>query len=1121
MNKYFTYLFLILIMFSCSKNKNINDGELFTVLTKEDTGIDFNNMLDETTYLNGFVYEYYYNGAGVAVADFNNDDLADIYFVSNRRANNLYLNEGDLKFRNVTRTSNTSGTFGFPGGVTVVDINNDGLMDIYICKSGRIDDPNHLKNELLVNQGINDDGIPVFKEMAKDYLLDLPYYSTQASFFDYDRDGDLDMFLINHGTDIYDSNRLEELMKQPSMPSGEKLFRNDDGKFIDVTRSAGIISSPLGFTLGVSIGDVNNDGWPDVYTGNDYSERDHLYLNNQDGTFRETSLKSFGHVSYFSMGTDMADINNDGLIDIMSLDMTAEDNFSQKTSMGGMNVERFNTHVDLGLHHQYMYNALQINNGTGTTEDIPLFSDIAQLTGLSSTDWSWSPLVFDMDNDGLKDIFISNGIKRNFRDKDFKIYHENKQNSAYKTGILDKDAYIADLLDRMPTRKKENYFFLNGDRLTFNKLEFNQPETSSNGSAYADFDNDGDIDIVVNNSDDLAFIYRNNSESLNNFIKIELEGPEKNLNGIGARVEIKTKNGSQIAENYFSRGFQSAMSNAVHFGLGKEEKIDTLIVQWPNGNLQYQYNVKANQDIVISYDPSEKLNDGNLKPKETLFEEITDSTYFQFTHKENKYNDFDVESLIPHKMSQFGPGLTVADVNQDGLDDFFIGGAKGQPAAMFIQSSSGGFKKSNTALFEKDKDHEDTGALFFDADNDGDLDLYVVSGGNEEVPDATYYKDRFYENNGKGIFIKRGNAIPEITTSGLKVVAGDYDNDGDLDLFVGSRVKPMNYGMYSKSYILENQSSGGNIRFVDNTEKIAPDLVDYKMVTDAVWIDYDKDSQLDLVITNEWGIVDFFKNQNNALVNRSSQLGTDTNKGWWFSIAADDLDNDGDTDFIAGNLGLNYKYKASNEAPFQVYLNDFDKNGSEDIVLAYHEDSKLYPLRGRECSSNQMPFIKEKFPSYKAFGNAELQDVYGNLLDQSIQFEANNFASGIFMNGANQKFEFVPFENEVQISSINKILVADFDGDSSKDLVLLGNLYASEVETPRNDASYGHFMKGDGKGKFKSIPAKDSGLFVPGDVRNAAILHLGPKHNNNAAILVARNDDSLMLIDFKENKKSI
>jgi hypothetical protein len=1116
MPKCLVYIFIFLIFSSCTQSRKNNNGELFTVLTEENTGIDFNNRLEETTYLNGFVYEYYYNGAGVAVADFNNDNLVDIYFVSNRRANNLYLNEDNLKFKNVTRTSNTSGTFGFPGGVTVVDINNDGLMDIYICKSGRIDDLKHLKNELLINQGINKDGIPVFKEMAKDYLLDLPYFSTQASFFDYDRDGDLDMLLINHGIDTYDANKLEELMNQPSIASGEKLFRNDNGKFIDVTSTAGIITSPIGFTLGSSIGDVNNDGWPDIYTGNDYSERDHLYLNNQDGTFTETSLKSFGHVSYFSMGTDMADINNDGLIDIMSLDMTANDNFSQKTSMGGMNVEKFNTHVDLGLHHQYMYNALQINRGVSSKEGIPLFSDVAQLTGLSSTDWSWSPLLFDMNNDGLKDVFISNGIKRNFRDKDFKNYHENKQNEAYEKGTLDKDAYMADLIDRMPTRKKENCFFLNRDNFTFNKIKLNQPKTSSNGAAYADFDNDGDIDIVVNNSDDLSFIYRNNSEGLNNFIKIELHGSDKNKNAIGARVEIKTKKGSQIAEHYFSRGFQSAMSNAIHFGLGKEEKIDTLIVKWSDGTLQYNYNVKANQNIAINYESSVELNTSNLKSKETLFNEITDTADFQFKHEENKYNDFNVESLIPHKMSQLGPGLVVADVNQDGLDDFFIGGAKGQSGAMFLQSNTRGFTKSNIELFEKDKTHEDTGAVFFDADNDGDQDLYIVSGGNEEIPDSPFYEDRFYENIGNGKFVKSRNAIPKITMSGLKVVAGDYDSDGDLDLFVGSRVKPMNYGQYSKSYILENQSVKGKIKFIDNTKNIAPELVNYTMVTDAIWIDYDKDSLLDLVITNEWGSIDFFKNQNNEFVNISTKLGIDKNKGWWYSLAADDIENDGDIDFIAGNLGLNYKYKASAEAPFYMYLNDFDQNDSEDIVLAYHEDSKVYPLRGRECSSNQMPFIKEKFKTYEAFGKADIKDVYGDKLKQSLHYEANNFTSGFFTNVDNEKFEFTPFGNEIQISSINKILIADFDGDTNKDLVLLGNLYASEVETPRNDASYGHFMKGNGKGDFKTIPAKDSGLYVRGDVKGAVILYLGPKESNNAVILVARNDDYLMLIDIKK-----
>ncbi|MEC3908471.1 VCBS repeat-containing protein [Tamlana sp. 2201CG12-4] len=1104
-------LFFCCVLLSSCKRTN-SKQDFFTVLFENETDITFHNQLDETTYMNGFFYEYYYNGAGVATADFNNDSLIDIYFVSNRRANHLYLNKGDLEFQNVTKASNTKGGFGWPTGVTVVDINNDGLWDIYISKSGRIPNSEHKKNELLVNKGVDKDGIPHFEEEAQTYGLDISAQSTQANFFDYDLDGDLDLFLINHELDVYDDEDIPLLISQRSNDSGEQLYKNEKGVFKEVTTKSGIVNNRLSFALGCSIGDVNNDGWPDIYTAHDYSEKDHLYLNNQDGTFKEVSLQSFGHVSNFSMGSDIADINNDGLLDIMSLDMMAQDNYSQKISMSGMDTKKFENTVALGLHHQYMYNALQINNGINREDSIPLFSDIAQLAGISSTDWSWSPLLFDMNNDGYKDIFVSNGIKRDFRNNDFAVYKKEKQEEAKRKRKLDKKAYIRDLLKKMPTRKQENIFKLNNRDFTFHDIRIKQPKTSSNGAAYADFDNDGDIDMVVNNSDDKAFIYRNNSGNNNNYIKIRLEGTNQNKNAIGARVEIISQGALQIAENYISRGFQSAMADALHFGLGTGEKIDTLIVRWPDGNLQYQYNIKANQTLTIQYKPTGKFIPENLRKSNYLFKDATKAFGVAFQHRENKYNDFKVEPLIPHKMSQIGPGLGVADVNNDGLDDFYIGGGKGQAGALYLQTNNGKFEESVIPIFEKDKQHEDTGALFFDADGDGDQDLYVVSGGNESTPNARYYEDRFYENMGNGRLVRSNSAIPQITTSGLKVTAGDYDNDNDLDLFVGSRVKPMHYGQFSKSFILENKSEPGHIKFVDKTEIIAPEITNYTMVTDALWVDFDKDNMLDLVLTNEWGTIDIFKNQNPGFIKKTSQYGMAHQKGWWYSIAANDIDGDGDTDFIAGNLGLNYKYKASQDTPFYMYINDFDKNNSEDIVLAYHEDQKVFPLRGRECSSNQMPFIKEKFETYDAFGKAELKDVYGEALNESIVHKVTNFASGIFRCHDHTQLEFTPFDNAVQISSINKILVEDFDDDGYKDLVLLGNLYESEVETPRNDASYGHFLKGNGQGDFKVIPGQKSGLFIKGDVKDAAIIHIGEKVQGKKALIVTKNNDAVQLI---------
>lgn len=1111
---------MLLLFCNCKKNNtnavkqtSINSDEqkeAFTILPPEKTGIFFLNELKENISNNGLLYEYYYNGGGVATADFNNDGLIDIYFVNSTKANTLYLNIGNMRFNDITKTANAEGGYGFGTGVTLVDINNDGLMDIYYCKSGKIKDPNKRKNELLVNLGIDSNGKPKFENQAEKYGLDLPHFTTQATFFDYDKDGDLDMFLLNHGIDMYDENNLANLINQKSEFRGNRLYKNNNGKFVDVTEKANIINTMIGYGLGVAIADLNNDNWPDIYVGNDFSEKDFLYLNNKNGTFKEVSLQAFKHISNFSMGNDIADINNDGLLDIMALDMMAEDNFSQKTSMSGMNPEKFYRNTNLGLHHQYMYNTLQLNNGVDKKSGIPMFSDVAQIAGVSSTDWSWAPLFFDMDNDGQKDLFVSNGIKGDFRNNDFVNYQKAKQAEVIKNKKIETKSYINDILSKMPSRKKENYFYLNNGDLTFKKLNISQNPTNSNGAAYADFNNDGAIDIVVNNSSGMSFIYKNNTTN-NNYLKVKLKGPKNNINAIGARVELYSKSNIQTIENHFTRGFQSAMADQIHFGVNQDNIIDSLKVIWNDNTFHSIKNIKPNQTIAVSYTDKGAFKNKAETDSKYLFTDITNSSGINFKHQENDFDDFEKEVLLPHRMSQLGPALAVADVNNDGLDDFFIGGAKNQKSALYIQAESGTFTK-NTRFFSADKKHEDVGAVFFDADNDGDTDLYVISGGTELEPKSNYYLDRLYENKGNGTFIKNTTALPRIASSGLRVSISDFDNDGDIDLFVGGRIKPGFYGQPVNSYLLENISTKEKIAFKDVIKNSIPEMVEHTMITASAWADIDKDGDQDLLIANEWGPIELFENNQGVFSNQSSKYGLSEHVGWWSSIAVNDIDNDNDLDIIAGNLGLNYKYKASFDKPFYLYINDFDDNNTDDIVLGYSQENNVYPVRGRQCSSQQMPFIKEKFKNYNDFGSANIKDIYGEKLSEGISYKATYFASAILKNN-NGKFEFDAFENRAQLSSVNKILIDDFNKDKNKDILLLGNLFGSEVETPRNDASYGFFLKGNSNNQVEFVSNATVNLWANGDVKDAAFITVG----GTKSILVAKNNDVLSLLKINTN----
>ena len=1115
-------VFTFLLACSISdQNQPSVDGPLFVLKNANETGVQFKNVIHENKEMNGLMYEFIYNGGGVAVGDLNQDGLEDLYFVSNLESNQLYLNQGDLKFREAGKLSHAQGRSGFHTGVTFVDINNDGKLDIYLCKSGAFTDKNRLKNELLINLGNDPSGVPRFRDEASNYGLDLPLFSMQSAFFDYDRDGDLDMFLINYGIKTYLSDSLESYSTAPSDFIGSRLYQNDNNKFKDVSDEAGIIHTKIGYGLGLAIGDLNGDHWPDVLVSNDFSEKDQVYINQKNGTFEESSQALMSHQSFFSMGNDIADINNDGWSDFFTLDMSASKNYEIKTSMSGMNPDRFFHHVDLGLHHQYMYNSLQLNQGHGS----PQFSDVAQLAGVASTGWSWAPLFFDMDNDGDKDLFVSNGIKRNFRNNDFVIYYREKQEEL-KQIIAEKrkiniDSFVMHLVNSMPTGEKENILYQNNGDLTFTDMtttwNLDLPSIS-NGAVYADLDNDGDLDIVTNDMDRKAMIYENkvSRTEKSHYLQIQFEGSDYNRLGIGAEIIVRYGDKVQLYTHQTSRGFLSSVSPKLHIGLGAAKEIDELKVIWPEGSIQIVKNVASDQLLILKYNDAD-LNEAPLTEEITHFQSDKIEKLPSLNHQENAYDDFKKESLMPHKMSQMGPALAIGDVNGDGLDDFYFGGAKGYAGKLYYQTNNGSFIEES-APFLKDQASEDVNAVFSDFDGDGDLDLYVVSGGNEEEVGSPLYQDRIYQNE-DGKLTKVKNALPESFESGLAIAVHDFDDDGKIDLFVGSRQKPGFYPYSGKSCLLRNMSTTSEITFIDVTSQVSPELADIGMVTDALWEDLDQDGTKDLLISGEWTSIQYFKNyQGDSLVNRSTKAGLSDDTGWWFSIVAADFDEDGDLDLIGGNLGLNYKYQASKKEPFWVYAKDFDENKSLDIVLGYYNGGDLFPLRGRQCSSNQMPFIKKKFPTYDAFGAATIQEVYGDdNLASALQLKATNFATSYFDNNGDGTFTIKSLKNEIQISNVNDFMVQDFDQDGHLDLVMVGNWFPVEVETIRNDASVGWFLKGDGLGHFESIPSDQSGLHISGDSRKVLPITI----HGEPYLMVAKNNGEVQYIQSAKEKENI
>lgn len=1079
----------------CTSEGKIAGEKIFKKVESNNSGITFNNKLTENDSLNYFTYGYIYMGGGVSAGDINNDGLIDLYFTGNQVPNKLYLNKGNMKFEDISVTAGVAGDNRWFTGVTMADVNNDGYLDIYCSVGGKFKPKN---NVLYINNGDK-----TFTESAAKYGIDDVGNSVQATFFDYDLDGDLDLYLANYPPTKFNAPNffLKFKMGNPKDIETDKLFRNDGGHFTNVTDEAGLRS--FGLTNSATISDLNGDGWPDIYVSNDFNVPDFLFINNGNGSFTEHIMDAVKQMSQFGMGVDIADFNNDLLPDILQMDMTPGDNRRSKANMAGMDPSKFSNTVEMGFGHQYMQNMLQLNNGN-LKSTTPVFSNISRLAGVATTDWSWGPLFVDLDNDGWKDIFIANGTRREINNKDY--FKKIEKEGINKDSLLNKSLSI-------PSERIDNFVYKNNGDLTFKKMNEEWGivfKGFSNGSTYADLDNDGDIEIIINNIDDEASIFENRSSEKNNYISLNFKGPKTNPFGIGAKVIVITDSLKQYHELTLTRGFQSSVAPQIHFGLGNIKTIDSIKIIWPDRKEHILTNIKTNQFLKVDYRDAVAVVSSDIDNSKTyLFTSVSDSIIgIKHKHTENTYDDFKYEVLLPHKTSSFGPGISVGDLNGDGLDDFVIGAASNYETGIYFQTT-GGFERKEFETVQEDRLSEDMGSLIFDADGDGDNDIYMVSGGSEFDYDSEYLQDRLYINDGKGDFSKSNNALPLMLTSGNRVKSFDFDKDGDLDLFVGGRLVPKNYSFPADSYLLENISTKGKPKFKDVTSSKAPEFKDLGMVTDAVWTDIDKDGLIDLIIVGEWMPITVFRNSGDSFKNITEELNLDETNGWWFSINQGDFDSDGDMDFIIGNLGLNYKYQANGDETFDIYVNDFDKNNHQDIVLSYYDEGTKFPLRGRSCSSAQIPSIKKKFNNYDEFSLATLEDVYTKKeLDKSlVQYQVRSFAS-IYLENMDGVFITHRLPNLAQISSINQILVQDFDKDSHLDIVIAGNLYGSEIETPRNDASIGLYLKGDGKGDFQPTSAFDSGLFIDGDTKDLVKIIIDGKEY----IIAAKNDDYLQFV---------
>ncbi len=1088
----------LFIMAGCSdgnKGAGEKETEVFKRISSDQSGITFVNNVEENFEKNFFdKFAYVYNGAGVAVGDINNDGLQDIYFAGNEVPNKLYLNQGDMKFKDITVSAGVDGGKGWDNGVTMVDINADGWLDIYVCKGGFQDSDDERRNLLYVNQGDL-----TFKEEAAAYGLDEDGYSMHAVFFDMDNDQDLDAYVTNRPDSFYlGLSQMVAGKRNPPEKCRDKLFRNDNGKFTEIGKQAGI-GQNYGYALAVLTADLNNDGWQDIYVSNDYADGDYMYINQQDGTFKDEIGKATNHLSLFSMGADIADINNDGYEDIMVMEMLPEDYKRSKVSMPRMDVQGFWAVVDSGFHRQYMHNVLQLNQGN------MFFSDISQMANVSKSEWSWSTLAADFDNDGDRDIFVANGYPRDVFDGDIQkkmdaFFNANRSKYASAEDFFSRG--FKEFINLYNPIKVRNYLFKNDGDLQFHNVAeaWGLRDVSyTNGTAMADLDNDGDLDLVMNNLYDEAFLYENTEDKKNNYIRLKLEGPEKNRNGIGAKVRIYYGDHAQFFEQKTVRGYLSSNEPIVHFGLGNVNKLDSIKVEWLGGKVNVLKDIAANQVMTVKYEEAITPQPSG-SPRSLLFTEQTGQVFPQeFKHIENLYNEYADQVLLPHEFARSGPFLATGDVNNDGTEDVYVGGAAGQAGTLFLQEN-GRLVKANMDAFTGDSLYEDMGSVFFDCDGDGDLDLYVVSGGSEFPEGAALYQDRLYLNDGNGKFER--SDLPVTISSGSCVSVYDFDGDGDLDIFRGGQVVPHAYPYPPRSYLLVND--GG--KFTDKTGELCPALVKPGMINSAVWTDLDQDKKPELVIAGEWTPIKIFEYDNGKFIDATADFGLKNTEGWWNKLVADDIDGDGDVDLVAGNLGENYKFKASPEKPFEVYAKDFDHNGTNDIFLAKHLEDRMVPIRGRECTSQQCPMIATKFPTFLSFAESDLKGILGDEMETALHYKAYQFATVLLVND-NGKLTMQKLPVEAQLSTVNGIIVKDFDQDGKKDILLAGNKFDVEVETTPADASPGLFLKATGDNHFKSFKPVESGFFAPYNVKDLRLITLGPTWG----VLVSSNNDTLRL----------